>query len=522
MGYLKMLVIRIFGLLILTIVFLPALGQESLVSQMQRNLDRISVEQDELYKSSFNKVLTYTKENGLPVISYDDKGNIIQMVDIDVYGQPVYRTTFNAGAAITTGVVKLRQGGGLGLNLEGSGITLGIWDGGPVYDHSEFDTRVVFKENSGVVSDHGTHVAGTMLGAGVNSLAKGMAPKASLRSYFWDNDINEMALAADPTQSSLLISNHSYGLLQGWNCSSTTSCTWFGTPSISTVEDWRFGFYTNAAKNLDDVAFNAPYYLIFWAAGNDRDDINFPNTGGPNPAPADGNAGTGFDSMGQEGTAKNILTIGAISKITDYTSSSSVEVAGFSNWGPTDDGRIKPDLVAAGVSIFSSVSTPSGQIGSRYSTFNGTSMATPNAAGSLALLQELNKNLTGNFLRSATLKALAIHTAKEAGPGPGPDYMHGWGLVDVEAGAKLLLAKDDQNVFVKELELNNGEVFEITLNPKSGTKISATIVWTDPAGVSPPNSLDPTNLMLVNDLDMRLVDDAGNRQFPWTDRKSVV
>src|SRR5690606_23634167 len=95
---------------------------------------------------------------------------------------------------------------------------------------------------------------------------------------------------------------------------------------------------------------------IVWAAGNDRSDTG----DGSHPAPPDGNGGTGFDSIGPEGSAKNNITVGAVLKVPDYTGPSSVVMSAFSSWGPTDDGRIKPDLVAAGVSIFSTGVTPSG------------------------------------------------------------------------------------------------------------------------------------------------------------------
>lgn len=65
-------------------------------------------------------------------------------------------------------------------------------------------------------------------------------------------------------------------------------------------------------------------------------------------------------------------------------------MSSFSSWGPTDDGRIKPDIVADGVSVFSTTATHD----SSYGYKSGTSMATPNAAGSLLLLQELSQQLS--------------------------------------------------------------------------------------------------------------------------------
>ncbi len=256
------------------------------------------------------RVSEYLKNNNVPVRFKDLEGNLIELIDIDSFGQPVYISTLNAGLAISTGVVGLRIEGGLGLNLRGNGMTVGIWDGGPVFQHVEMGSRSLFTEG-GTISDHGTHVTGTVLAAGLSTNAMGMAPEAKYYSYEWNNDKSEMIALAKPDNSGLLFSNHSYGIVQGW-VFQNNSWTWTGTPSISTTEDWRFGFYTNLAKDLDQIAFNAPYYSIFWAAGNDRDD-----TGG-SLYPADGNQGSGYDCVGQEGTAKNIFTIGAIQKITEY------------------------------------------------------------------------------------------------------------------------------------------------------------------------------------------------------------
>jgi len=465
-------------------------------------LEQLRVEFTYSFSEQQSRAIEYANRNNIPLKQYLPSGNLMQLVDVDLFGQPVYRETINSGLAISTGVTKLRADGGLGLNLMGEGIEVGVWDGAPTFDHIEFVDRILTKE-SGTPIDHATHVSGTILATGLNSSAMGMATKAKLHSFDWNNDRAEMIAKA---QQGLLFSNHSYSIALGWNCSNG-SCSWLGQPAISDREDWRFGFYTTLAKDLDNIAFNAPYYSIFWAAGNDRGQTA---TIGAATYPPDGNQGSGYDCVVQEGTAKNIFTIGAVRKVPSYSGPLSVEMSSFSGWGPTDDGRIKPDLVAPGVNIFSTVTD------NNYGSSSGTSMATPGALGSLTLLQELFRTLSGgNFMRSATLKALAIHTAKEAGQHPGPDYSFGWGLVDVEAASKVLLSQDNQNVFVQELELTNAQSYELLLTPKSNTKITATIAWTDPAGNPVGSSLDPTNLMLVNDLDMQIADDANNKQLPW-------
>lgn len=471
-------------------------------AQQLPTINELSSYFDHKNSAKSERVRRYLQNHNASEFYYDSLSNIIQLVDIDFFEQPVFRSTLNSDLAYSTGASALWLGGTQGLGLNGSNLTVGIWDGGSVFTHTEFENRMVSVE-SGSVSDHATHVAGTIAAAGVQSNAKGIAFKSNFHSFDWNNDNSEMLSLASSDEDGLLFSNHSYGIVQGWFFNGI-SWQWSGNSSISNSEDWRFGFYTAEARDLDLIAYSSPFYSIFWAAGNDRDDL------GPNGPPQDGNGGSGFDCIAQEGTAKNIFTIGAIRKFTTYTTPADAVMSNFSSWGPTDDGRIKPDLVAPGVSILSTF--PNNQ----YGILSGTSMASPGAMGSLMLVQDLYKRLnSGKPMRSATLKSLAIHTAKEAGQFPGPDYSFGWGVVDAEAAAKHILSLDNQNNILKELTLENGGVFELNLSPKQGTKITATIAWTDPAGTPPPASLDPTDLMLVNDLDMRIIDGEGNEHYPW-------
>ncbi len=467
----------------------------------QNELQSLKMEFETQAKDRTERVKKYIEKTGEPEYFTDNKSNIYQIYDIDETGKPVYIGTTNEGLARSIGADKLQNGSTLGFNLRGTGIKIGVWDGGTVFGHTDFGTRLI-QADAGSFSEHATHVAGTIGSGGLNASAMGMAPESEISSYDWNSDLAEMTSRVTPDETSLLFSNHSYGLLQGWFFNGT-SWQWAGNSSISPNEDWRFGFYTTVARNLDQLAFNAPYYSIFWAAGNDRDDR------GPNGPPQDGNGGSGYDCLAQEATAKNIFSIGAIRKINNYDGPQSVVMSDFSNWGPTDDGRIKPDLVTPGVSILSTV------LNNNYGILGGTSMASPGAAGGLLLMQELYKKLNGKPMRSATLKALAIQTAKEAGANPGPDFSHGWGVLDVEAAAKTVFNRDDKNIFIEEKELNNGQIYEKLLSPKAGTKITITIAWTDPAGTVSASSLDPTDKKLVNDLDLRLVDESNTEQFPW-------
>ncbi|MGK4566633.1 S8 family serine peptidase [Flavobacterium sp. 3HN19-14] len=73
--------------------------------------------------------------------------------------------------------------------------------------------------------------------------------------------------------------------------------------------------------------------------------------------------------------------------------------------------RIKPDITGNGTNLYSSLESSD----SAYGNLTGTSMASPNVMGTLLLLQQHFKNKTQHFMKAATLKALACHTADDAG-----------------------------------------------------------------------------------------------------------
>jgi PKD repeat protein len=474
---------------------LPLLATTLLVSTgfSQTNVDTLrAISSRESAKYTIRKVqaIEWANQKGLPVVK-ELNGVLYELQFIDAKGNPQYYATDNADAAATISTKKVHPGGSAGLSLTGSGITVREWDGGSILaTHQEFDARVT---NVDAVETHyhSTHVAGTIMASGVVANAKGMAYQASLRAFDWNSDLAEMATEG---ATGALISNHSYGYVRGWS-----NGTWYGDTNISSDEDYLFGFYDAETRQWDQVANNAPYFLICKSAGNDRG-----NSGSGHPA--DGP----YDCIGQQGIAKNILTVGAVNDIPlGYSVPTDVVMSSFSSWGPADDGRIKPDIVANGVNIYSTYNTNN----TSYESLSGTSMATPSAAGSLALLQQHYHNLKGAYMLSSTLKALVIHTADEAGTNMGPDYVFGWGLMNTERAAAKI-TEDSSTDVISEQSLANGGSYTKDIVAVGGIPLKVTIVWNDPAGTPTAASLDPITPMLVNDLDLKITQSA-TTFYPW-------
>lgn len=450
------------------------------------------------------KVQKFAAENNIPVRQEIEDGRLIQMVGV-VDGIPVFYTTTNYGAAQTTRATQLWVGGSTGLDLTGEGyFQLGQWDGGHVRaSHQEFtdqgDSRVENMDGNSPTHYHAQHVAGTLIAAGVKGNAKGMAYEGNLKAWEWSYDNAEMAQAAE---DGLEISNHSYNIITGWYYNG--GWTWHGNSGVSPDEDYKFGFYSAAAANMDEIAYNAPNYLIVRSAGNDRGE-------GPNQGSPENDGGPdGYDCIPIESISKNILTVGAVNQVSNYTGPGSVVMSSFSSWGPADDGRIKPDIVGKGVNVYS---TDDGS-DTDYQTLSGTSMSSPNVAGTASLLQQYYQSLHGVPMRSATLKGLIIHSADEAGSYDGPDYKFGWGLMNAERAVNIITGNLEQRL-IDELVQTQSDYFSRAVTVSEGADLRVTICWTDPKG-SPVNpSLNPRNQMLVNNLNLSVVDENGNTHYPY-------
>src|SRR5205807_7842803 len=124
------------------------------------------------------------------------------------------------------------------------------------------------------------------------------------------------------------------------------------------------------------------------------------------------------NSMNPFAVAKNVIGVGATVNGPGLES-----VADFSSRGPAGDGRLKPDVTAPGVSLWSAQGLDPGGDGTAYWTLSGTSMATPTVAGSAGLVRQYyvdgwyptgSKSATDGFTPSAALiKATIINSARE-------------------------------------------------------------------------------------------------------------
>ena len=400
-----------------------------------------------------------------------------------------------------------------GPTFEGDGQVVAVADtgfdlGSTTNVHPAFQGRVaklyaLGRPNKANDPDgHGTHVAGSVLGDGTSAnlgvSIRGTAPEARLvlQSVLdssgglggLPDDLHDL-FGTPYEQDSARIHTNSWGSIIG------------------------DGSYNQNAFELDDFVWNHRDCVICFSAGNEG---------------TDGNANGQVDAMSvtSPGTAKNCITVGATENdrstfnvtyeqgwppdfpadpiASDKVADNPEGMVAFSSRGPTQDQRIKPDVVAPGSFILSARSRATSDEGwaasadPLYFFLGGTSMATPLAAGCVALVREhLIKERAMPEPSAALVKAMLINGAHNISgqyvpveAGVIPNNAEGFGRVDV---ATTVGPFDPGEVVLKDestaLDTGEEERTTVTVTPNT-TSLKVTLVWTDPPGEVLQNDLD--------------------------------
>ncbi len=371
----------------------------------------------------------------------------------------------------------------------GAGVKVLVYDGAHVLMsggdamHPDLQGRLVIGESLYMpdLIGHATHVSCTIAGTGAASGGKyaGMAPNVAQiisMAYtpngmgaipiFYNNpgDI-EFRYKSAIEEFGAQVANNSIGsnvAQNGYNC------------------DWE-GDYEQSAALIDEIA--AGKYgsiIIVWANGNERGVKR---------------CGTSYGTVPPPCPAKNTIAVGAVM-------AEDASMTTFSSWGPTDDGRMRPDVVAPGDSKAGGIK--SCFYFSTYMRMAGTSMASPVTTGAVALALELwNREVGPPDPPPHLMKALIVHGARDLGA-PGPDYAFGYGLVQIPNTLNLILAR----AFI-EFELDQGGLFTRRFRVHGTEPFKVTLAWTDPPGPL------LSGKDLVNDPDLSVLTPTGDVALPF-------
>ena len=343
-------------------------------------------------------------------------------------------------------------------DLDGTGITVGIGDGGRLGVHHDL-SRSVLDLASYNISTHAMQVTGIVTGSGLidPSFGEGYAPEANVLIRNFSDILWDAPQYVEDFHLSL--TNNSYS-------SNPFDCAYIGD-------------YNGASAGLDAMMNVYPGLLHVFAAGNSGT-----ITCSPYPFRFSTIAG-GYQS------AKNVLAVGAI-LVTDV-------VTNFSSRGPVDDGRLKPEVVAYGADRYTTTNNH------LYTTNSGTSFSSPATVGLAALLSERYRQLHNDSMPDAALlKNIICNGADDLGSA-GPDFQYGFGRINGVRSVEIIEAGQYDSVVV-----NQDEVILRSFNVPSGiASVDIMLLWSDhPAAPY-------ETVTLVNDLDMLLVDPSGDTLRTW-------
>ncbi|MBN1212931.1 MAG: S8 family serine peptidase, partial [candidate division Zixibacteria bacterium] len=420
--------------------------------------------------------------NGVDMILPDSIYDSLAALDAVLWIEPAlpFPEEHNDANRVSIGADSIQ---GPPYNLDGSGVTLTMWDGGQVdATHPDFDTRVTTMDASAITT-HATHVAGTIMGSGAESEGtyRGMAPAVHLLTHLWWTTASELyqdfVNVIDNYDADIGTNSWGYGV---------------GDPATEAACETTLGNYFAVCATIDNIirgSAGKPVDMV-WSAGNQRGSAS----------KYCGSIGWTYNTINPLGCPKNVITVGAINADDD-------SMTGFSSWGPVDDGRIKPDVVAAGCQTNDDLGVTSCRDGGGYTTMCGTSMSAPTVTGLLALMQQHWLDEFGSApILPSTVKGILINTALDLG-NPGPDYQFGHGKVDgVKAIDKLI--EGEPSYVESEIFTNDHHLYYLDVHD-SAQKLKVTLTWDDPGGTV--NS----SRHLKNDLDLILIDPTEAEYLPW-------
>lgn len=357
-----------------------------------------------------------------------------------------------------------------GRALLGAGVQVGVFDG-DVEHHIDFGDRVHIQESEMPVSSnngHGIHVTGTMAGAGVlDPLARGVAPKATMYTYNFSVMSNRLSVAEKMLQAvqhfNINITQNSYGVAVG------KYCKYYDKFSYNGMEpSWETDYITNLHPTL----------LHVYSVGNDRKQED--------------NCGHPYGSSTKR--SKNALYVGALN--------ADESMSEYSSWGPMDDGRLLPTVVALGTNVYSTRQRNSYDLGT------GSSMACPSVSGAAILLTERYRQLNDMTLPlEALLRGAIANTAKDMGA-TGPDYQYGYGLIDASKAVQTL----EQRWYVTNTLRAGAPSATHTIKvPSNVAALKVMLVWTDTVS---SKQYRYGEAALINDLDLA-VTHGGATTKPW-------
>lgn len=346
-------------------------------------------------------------------------------------------------------------------NFDGSGVGVLVRDDGTVGPHIDFQGRLnqTFAVDESANETHGDRVASVIGGAGnLDPSVQGMAPGASVHV------LDYLVFSTGPNfQDSTIYLHRNEGVMI----------------TNSSYSDVCNDGYKLTTRAVDDQAYANPTLLHVFSAGN---------SGTSNCGYGAGN--TWGNVTGGHKIGKNVITTASLNVVGTVVNSSSR--------GPSEDGRIKPDISAMGSNVI--MTTPE----NAYTVSSGTSFSAPAIAGiSAQLYQAYREFNAGADPKAALIKAAILNSAEDIG-NPGPDYIHGFGLV--HAGRALDILEGTQYTTGTSFP---DSVLSHSVNVPAGVKEARIMLyWPERA------SSVLSSKVLINDLDIRVNTPAAGQVLP--------